>query len=718
MGQLLAETGVPDTGVSEDHPRPVPEVADSGFRPDIQGLRAVAVGVVVLYHLWPKRLSGGYVGVDVFFVISGFLISSHLWREASARGTIGLRAFYARRALRLLPAAILVLICTAVASLLVLPEARWATTFAELVASAAYAENWLLAHNAVDYLLQFAADSPVQHFWSLSVEEQFYAGWPLLILTCLWAMTRLRPHASPTARRRVVIAALATVFMASLAYSIYATATEPKQAYFVTPTRVWEFAAGGLCALLALHPTRWRHARATLGWLGLAAILTASATYLKATPFPGYAALLPVLGTAAVLLATQGRTPLSVSWWLSLRPATALGDISYAVYLWHWPILVLLPMALHQTLNFRLRIIILAATLTVSWLSTNLVETPLRRAPALRVRRWPSLAIALSSVAAMTAFAFLGSVMFQARVDAAAARFTTQVATNARCHGAAVFDPGANCPSPFGEGPIMAPALAIKDQSNSEYARCDTWLDKREIHQCDFGPDSAPIHVAVIGDSHALQWLGAVELLGQQGKWRAKTYFKSSCPFADAIRVIPGEAIELQQNCTQWQKDVIAQVVKDTTIDYVLVTAFSHAYAMVPANGGPATPTTVDEAFRSMWKKITDSGKKVVVLRDTPSTLTMSIPECIERNMDDFYKCAVPRDKALVPDPISQSVVNAKDPHVVGIDVNGGICDARYCYGLAGNVIVYRDTNHLTWQYAETLAPRLWTEFQKAAKSK
>jgi len=686
-----------------------------GFRPDIQGLRAVAVGVVVLFHLWPEWVGGGYVGVDVFFVISGFLITSHLWREARERGTIALGRFYARRALRLLPAAVLVLACTAVASMLILPEARWEDTFRQTVASAAYVENWLLAHNSVDYLLQYAPDSPVQHYWSLSVEEQFYAIWPILIIATIWVVARFRRHDSPPLRYRAVMIALSTLLLASLAYSIYETAVLPKQAYFITPTRVWEFATGALCGLLVLDAQRWFRARMMLGWLGMAAILAASLFYSKATAFPGYAALLPVLGTAAVILGAQAASPWSASWWLSLRPATEIGDISYAVYLWHWPLLTLVPIALDAPLDKRVKLPILAATLALAWLSTHLYENPLRRNGFLRVRRWPSLGFALGGVAAMVAMAVISSSIFTARVAAAEADWVSRtVAPGNPCYGAATFDRGANCPSVAGEGPLMPVALAIKDQGNREYAKCDSWLSSNEVFRCDFGPDDAAVKVAFVGDSHALHWLGAIQFLARQGRWHATTYFKMSCPFADAIRVIPSEPKEWQQACVDWQQEVERRLVADTSLQYVVVTAYSHAYNLVPPGGGAPDATWADRAWRSMWQKLIDSGKKVVVVRDTPSTLSMSIPECVQREIDDLLRCAVPRDKALPYDQISQSALNARDPNIMMIDLTDGFCDREYCYAVVGDLIVYRDTNHLTWQYAESLAPRFWSEFAKA----
>jgi peptidoglycan/LPS O-acetylase OafA/YrhL len=652
------------------------------------------------------------VGVDVFFVISGYLITSHLWREAKDHRRIALRSFYARRALRLLPPAILVLACTAVASLLILPDARWADTFKQIVASSAYLQNWQLARNSIDYLLQDAADSPVQHFWSLSVEEQFYAVWPLLIMATVWLVIRFRASASEVTRRRSVMAALGLLLVASLAYSVYKTATAPSLAYFITPTRVWEFALGAMCALLVIDEARWLKSRTVLGWLGLGAILFSAYFYTKTTPFPGYAALLPTLGAAAVILGAQRLSPGSGSWWLSRRPATVVGDISYAVYLWHWPILILAPVALHQDLSMTLRLAILAATIVISWLSTHLFETPVRQNNFLRSRRWPSLAIASGGVAAMLVVAMAASMILQARIDAAEGRFASVIGEP--CFGAAVFDEGASCPSVFGEGPIMSPALAVKDQSNPEYARCSNWVDTKEINSCEFGQRDSELNVAFVGDSHALQWLGAIERLAEQGRWYVTTFFKTSCALADGVRDLPSLAAEYWQNCAAWGQEVTQRLVADDELDAVIVTANTREYKFVPSSEGQDSRERADEAFGSVFRQITSSGKKVVVIQDTPNTNLVSMPECVTANLEDLRKCALPRADALPYDQLSQSALNANDPNTRVIDLSDGFCDEKYCYGVAGNIIIYRDTNHLTWQYAGTLVPKLWSEFTRA----
>src|SRR6516225_8136254 len=252
-----------------------------GFRPDIQGLRAIAVAMVVIYHLYPSLLPGGFVGVDVFFVISGFLITGHLWRGYQRTGKVGLVDFWGRRARRLVPAAALVLTVTWLASRLVLPATRLADTADQVRASALYFQNWLLAHSAVDYLKSANVASPVQHFWSLSVEEQFYLLWPWLFVVAA-ILARLRARRSARQRGPGVNVGLAVatglagaLVLGSLAYSVYDTRTDPAEAYFVTSTRVWELGLGGLLALL---PQRLGRPLSRQGWLGWAGLAPAAAS--------------------------------------------------------------------------------------------------------------------------------------------------------------------------------------------------------------------------------------------------------------------------------------------------------------------------------------------------------------------------------------------------------------------------------------------------------
>ncbi|HEX5912326.1 MAG TPA: acyltransferase, partial [Rubrobacter sp.] len=312
-----------------------------GFRPDVEGLRAVAVGVVLLYHAGVPFAPGGYVGVDVFFVISGYLITGLLLRELEKTGTVSLARFYSRRAKRLLPLTVVVLAFVVVLSCLLFDPVRMDEVSLGVVASGLYVMNWLLAARATDYFAAGLQASPIQHFWTLAVEEQFYLLWPTLLLVVVWWSRRIGLGLRP-----VLATTLAVVVISSLAYSVYSTELQAGAAYFSTLTRGWELALGGLLALVPAsrlgRQPRW--VAFALGWAGLGAIAFATLRFNDGTLFPGYAALVPTLGTAAIIAAGFGiestmtfAVPVR---WLTLGPVRHVGRTSYSWYLWHWPPLV------------------------------------------------------------------------------------------------------------------------------------------------------------------------------------------------------------------------------------------------------------------------------------------------------------------------------------------------------------------------------------------
>ncbi|HEY0700376.1 MAG TPA: acyltransferase, partial [Micromonospora sp.] len=310
------------------------------FRGDIEGMRALAVILVLVGHAAPGLLPGGFVGVDVFFVISGFLITGLLVEELDRTGRISLAGFYARRARRLLPAAALVGLVSLLLAVLFLPKVRWADTGWDAVASALYAMNWRLAEQAVDYLAADNSASILQHYWSLAVEEQFYLLWPLLLV--VFAGGWRRPgHPRRRLRPMLLVAALVVVAVPSFVWSVVLTQTDPARAYFVSTTRLWELALGGGLALAGARLRRMpAPVAAGVAWASVAAILAAAALLAPDHAFPGYLALLPTLGAAAVIaggLVPGGAGPERV---LGLRPLRATGAVSYSLYLWHWPVLV------------------------------------------------------------------------------------------------------------------------------------------------------------------------------------------------------------------------------------------------------------------------------------------------------------------------------------------------------------------------------------------
>ena len=686
---------------------------ESDFHPEIQGLRAVAVLLVVLYHLWPNRLPGGFVGVDVFFVISGYLITSHIHREVVATGSLSLRRFWARRIRRLLPASFVVLALSFIAALIFLPATLWAQTARQIGASALYVQNWALVADSVNYMAQDNVPTIAQHYWSLSVEEQFYIIWPLLVFGIV-LLARWSKGSNTDGHRRSLFVALAVVAAASFAYSVSATADDQGVAYFATTTRIWEFAAGALLALTGARVSKRMPAFAGIlaGWLGLGAIVLAAFIFDGASMFPGWIALLPILGTVAVLAAGTSNSTLTASQWLSMKPATFIGDISYSVYLWHWPLIVILPFVTGVDLRTRDKVTIFVVTIALSWLSKTIVEDRMRTGALLAAAPWRAFAFAVVGMAVIVA----GGASVDAEVDrrAVAAEAQTmkvlagELATG--CTGPGALDPRNGCESVVGDGDLIpAPEVVVKQNSEPLFHGCQTNLKSSGLATCDLGSGSAKPDrtVALVGDSHATQWFSAFDTLGKARNWRIKTFTKSSCPFTTAFRTLPGEQTTRDQvNCLAWTTKVREIIAADSSISQVYTAAFSTAYGWesAPANRLD-TPRT--DGFHEVWQELSDEGKDVFVIRDVPRTQGDNVPNCLAVNEDNPLACGMSRKEALRPSAIADAAETSDDTHVYLLDLTDQLCDARLCYPVVGNMIVYRDFSHISAEYAIALSPYL-----------
>lgn len=682
-----------------------PLATGSGIRPEIQGLRAVAVLLVVAFHLYPNRVPGGYVGVDVFFVISGFLITSHINRELVSTGTVRLRRFWARRIRRLLPASLLVLAVSGVAVVAFLPATLWAQSARQIGASALYVQNWALASDAVDYMAADNVPTVAQHYWSLSVEEQFYLVWPVLILGL--ALVHRRTGAAVRHRRTYVVGGLAVLAGASLAYSVVATYRDQSQAYFVTPTRVWEFAAGAMLALLAA--TSWRPAwwRGPLAWAGVLAIVAAGLLFDGATLFPGWVALLPVLGTVAVILA--GGTP---GWatpapWLSLRPMTFIGDVSYSVYLWHWPLIIVLPYITGVDLRTVDKVAIAVATVVLAWLSKTLVEDPGRTRPLLAAAPWRSFAFAGAGMAVVVG----GMVALQVEVDRRAEESVARLAAleASGCVGPGALDPAADCGEPQGSADLIpAPEVVAQQNVDVAYPGCQAGIEGSGITECSLGtpPEVAERTVAVVGDSHVTHWFPAFDELGQELDWNVLTFTKSSCPFTVAERTLENEQTdEAVLGCRAWG-DAVRDRILGSDVSYVFTASYSTAYEW-RAPDGVALADPGPDGFAGMWSQLTAEGLEVFPIADVPRTQGDNVPNCLAANLDDRMACSVPRAEALPGSVLVEAADRIDDDRVHLIDLTDQFCDAEMCYPVVGDMIVYRDYSHISVDYARALVPYL-----------
>ena len=367
----------------------------TAYRPEIEGLRVVAATLVATFHVWLGRVSGG---VDVFFVVSGFLITSGLTVQIERNGMPQFAAFWARLINRLVPPALLVLLAVAVASYFLLPESRWSDTIKHVAASALYVENWWLANDSVDYLRQDGPVSPVQHFWALSTQGQFYLLWPLVL-----GLAAVVARRAKLAFRGVAVVTLLSLFAVSLAYSVWLTGRDQPLAYFVTTTRVWEFAVGGLLALFINRLRLPSVVRVVLGWVGLLAIVSCGLLLQVSRVFPGYAALWPVLGGAFVLIAGTSGSRFGVDRFLGSAPMIYLGSISYGFYLWHFPIL-----EIYRTytkpgpVDLVPGALIIVSSLALAVLMRGMIEAPVKRAKIGAAAPWRAYAFGALCTAPVT----------------------------------------------------------------------------------------------------------------------------------------------------------------------------------------------------------------------------------------------------------------------------------------------------------------------------
>jgi peptidoglycan/LPS O-acetylase OafA/YrhL len=686
-----------DAGGAAPRPR-------SALRGEIQALRAVAVGLVLVYHLWPAAMPGGFVGVDVFFAISGFLITSLLLREADRAGRVSLAGFWARRARRILPAALVTVVVCALATVAFVPLTHWQQFFAEMRASTAYVQNWQLASDAVDYLAAANAPSPVQHYWSLAIEEQFYLVWPVLIAIAL-VVTRGAPM---RARRRMVTLVLATATALSLVYSVVHTTADPAAAYFVTPTRAWELGAGALLALAAPFDRSPAAVRSVLSWVGLAAIAVAAVTYSGATPFPGHAALLPVLGTLAVIRAGTPDRRWAPTGAMTLAPVQFLGDISYSVYLWHWPLIVLAPFVVGSDAT-GVRIAILAITILAAWLTKRFVEDPARTTPLL-TRRAPgwTLAAAGAATAAVITVTALGTSHVQGAERADALATQRVLDSHPRCFGAAARDPrGRRCVNPRLKRTVVPTPLQAAKRPN---APCDVIERSGSVSVCAFGPRPAraTATIAVIGDSHAAHWRAALERVVAARHWRGLSITRTGCALTAAPPPLDGRALS---RCRQWNREVPRWLARHREVGTVFVAQHSGSKGVRP--GQPEFASEV-AGYREAWDALPPSVRRIVVLRDTP-TMPGTTPTCVEQAMSDHRDaataCAAARRVALPPDPAVAAAAREGTARVRTIELSRFFCDDRRCPAVIGGALVYKDvSSHLTDVYAATLGPFLRRE--------
>lgn len=702
-----------------------------GFRPDLEGLRAVAVVLVLLYHAAVPGVRGGYIGVDVFFVLSGFLITGLLLREIQATGAVSLATFYARRLRRLLPAAALCLAVTVVISAVVLPPLQVLDVAGDGAAASLYAANLRFAFQATDYLQSEVAPSPLLHFWSLGVEEQFYLFWPALLL--------LVGRRRPDARRRIGILAIA-VLGASFAVSTWLTTANEPWAFYSLPARAWELAIG---ALLAVAGSRLGLLSARLaagaGWLGLLMIAASGLVLDTATPFPGIAALLPTVGAGLVIAAGVRRPSVGPVFLLGWRPLRFLGRISYSLYLWHWPILVLPAVAMGGALPLRVRLALALVAIAVAAASLRWVEDPIRRGRFVGTlpRRNLALAGALSLLVAAgslgAGFAVArgigaGSIAGGSGAGGSVADYENlpdpfgsnpAPGSTGPDGSAAAVTPGpggssaAGPPPPALEGPLPTDLIPPLGAARGDHPRtyddgCHVDQGATTFGECAYGDPSSATAVVLIGDSHAAQWFPALEALARERGWRLVSLTKSACAPAD-VSLWNSTFKRPYRECDEWRAAALARIAREQP-DLVVVSISNPKGYLPTLNGATVAPETrrtmlADGLARTLGSLRLLAGG-VVLVGDTPRS-AVDPPVCLSQHPDRVLACVTPRSTAIDQAWLAEEAALAGASGATFVDPTSWVCPTAPCPAVIGRYLVFRDRHHLATPFATALRTRL-----------
>ena len=647
------------------------------FRPDIEGLRAVAIGMVVLYHAGWWRASRGYLGVDVFFVLSGFLITGLLVQEIGMTGRVSLVRFWARRARRLLPAAAVVTLAVLVANRALLSPFDQILYAKTARAFAVYGSNILFALRSTDYFGGDATHDPLLHTWSLSVEEQFYLVFaPLMLAMAAWA----RARGFVVFRRRFLILA-ATLSVVSLVGCLLAARRYPLITFYALPARAWEFGLGALAvfavARAATLPRALHEALALLGVLAVGA-----STFMhgeRLGPPLGLSTLVPALGTVALILAGASARPTLVARGLSLAPMRLVGRLSYSWYLWHWPALVYLREVAPDA-STRLRVVVAVLALVPAAATYVLVESPIRFSTRLRAHARSVVAAALALAVVMIGAATVAD------------RYAQHVLASPRVVG----------------------ILAAKTRARVYADNCHLSLRATTSPSCRYGPGRNDTTLVLFGDSHAAHWFPALDSVVALRGWSLVSLTKSSCP---SVTVVLNSMGRRYTECEEWRRDAIARIVASRPA--VVVLSNDGTYDVV--SGATAQNTDTSALARREWsmglaatlQALRPSGARIVVLEDTPHP-GIDVPRCLVKYLDDPTRCDPPATRALHPASSGAELAAVRAvPGTMRISLNRFMCDTARCPMLRDGTVRFQDSDHLSAQYAASLAPELSQELTR-----
>ncbi|WP_343708523.1 acyltransferase family protein [Mycobacterium sp.] len=679
------------------------------YRLDLDGLRGIAIALVAMFHVWFGRVSGG---VDVFLALSGFFFGGKLLRAAlNPESSLSPVPDVVRLVRRLLPTLVVVLAGCAVLTILIQPQTRWETFADQSLASLGYYQNWELAGTVADYLRAGESVSPLQNIWSMSVQGQFYIAFLALVFGFAYLFRRRLGDRLRTA----FVVLLSALAVASFGYAIFAHAANQAVAYYDSFARAWELLLGALVGALVPY-IRWpMWLRSTAATIALAAVLSCGALIDGVRQFPDPWALVPVGAAVLFILAGANRAdgdtlPLP-NRLLATRPLVRLGEMAYALYLWHWPLLIFwLAYSGHAHANFVEGTAVLLVSGALAYLTNRYIEEPLRQRKPASAGPAPSVVVPWRTRLRRPTIV-LGSVVGLLGVTLTATAFTwrehvsVERASGKELSGLSSSDyPGARALIKHVRVPTlrMRPTVleAQTDYPPSTRDGCISDFKNTNVITCSYGDKTATRTIALAGGSHAEHWLTALDILGRRHHFKVTTYLKMGCPLStEKMPRVMGNNAPYPE-CRDWVPKAMAAVVADHP-DFVFTTS-TRPWNIRPGDVMPGT-------YVGIWQTFSDNNIPILAMRDTPWLVKDGQPfnpsDCLAKG-GDAVSCGIKRSDVIADRNPTLDWVE-QFPMLKPLDMSNAVCRADICPAVEGNVLVYHDAHHISATYMRTMTNEL-----------
>ena len=629
------------------------------YRNDIQGLRAVGALIIMFFHIWLNKVSGG---VDVFFVISGFLMSSILLRGFFTSNIINPLPFWGGIIKRVAPSAYVVLLITLITSYYVTSPAYVSSVIKEVVASALHVENLQLMRKSVDYLASEEASSPVQQFWALSIQIQFYAILPFILLPLAY-LSKRKGDSTP------LFLGVVLIIVTSFIYAVVSVNNNAASSYFNPLSRVWEFFFGVLSFLLVSNISTIKY-RQILGILGISLIVGGAVFIPRGAGFPSFVSFIPVLGAVLIIFSGLGGKGGSVNNILSSKFLVFLGGISFTIYLWHWPILVFYKdYSGSSVVGIPQGLAIIIASIVLAYFTSKKIEVPFKAIPREKVFKNFSVGVSFFTPV------FLLALLLNNEVSSSVESFVKEQKNKP----IEVFSGNKITLEEDFRRLDRQKLLSAKHILPSSYdSNCHQTGDKEEVNTCEFGSPNSNKEVVLVGGSHAAQWLPVLDEIGKDNDFKVISMTKSACPL--------GVLEDSNESCHKWNDRALRKILEIKP--YAVITNSTRTFAN--------EEEVVPESYSESWKVLNSNGLNVIGIRDNPR-FNFDVPDCIHRNRIalDINACSVSRSKVLK----DYNPANEYNDIMRNIDMSDMLCTKDKCLTSFSGKLMYRDKHHISVEY-------------------